>query len=260
MLGSNKKYPAETNIYHLENVKVVKPTNAGIRWKGVSHYKMVMAMIDYLNEEGIKFKNPRYHLTPDEAVLVFSVNLLLPEAGLIEVQDADDGTGDAMYPCFGFLASNNRRYHLTYYAGASTLDGQDKFVAEKWLGKKYTVKFSPVQQMQAAVDEFIRRYDRAEQVMRKTKKIVLTESRLSKILTESGFRNLMPWTRVGKVLKAMSSTRTTVWKAGLEFGRQVEFNPPVRQMEQLYGYTTVCREFYPEALGTEEEIEKVLMP
>lgn len=259
MLPDNKKHRAETNIYHLERIALVRPPRAGKRWKGVRHYKMVMALLDYLSEQEIEWRNPRYHLTNEDMDMVFSVNVVLPEAGLIEVQDADDGEGDAMYPSFGFIASNSRRHQLTFYAGASTIEGTDRFCTERWLGGKYTTMFNPVEQMHNAADEFIRRYDRAEQQMRKMKHMILTEGKLTKIMKEAAFRGYMPWTRTGKIIKAMQQMRTTVWRTGLEFARVAESNPPIKQMDQLYGFTTICREFYPEKLGSQEEIEKVLI-
>ena len=130
---------------------------------------------------------------------------------------------------------------------------------ESWAGKSYTIKFSPERQMQSAVDEFIRRWHRVEDVIRKTKNIILSDLRLRSILVEAGQRGLMPWKRIGRTAEAMEQERATVWRTCLEFGKIVERNPPQRQMNQLYGFTTVCREYYPEVMGSVEEVEAILM-
>lgn len=261
MLCNDKKWKMETNVYHLETTRVIKPPRAGARWKGVHHYKLTMAALDYISEElGLNYFNSRYWLSADEQDMAFSVNVRLPEHQAIEVQDADNGTGTALYPSFGFIASNSRRYQLTFYCGVASMDTPEKACAEKWLGEKYTMKFNPIKQMQAAVDEFILRYPRVEKVLRKTKKIILSESRMTKIVMEAGRRNIsIPWGRIGGVIKSMEDMRVTAWRTAMEFGRMVERNPPFRQMDQLYDFMCVCREFYPEHLGLAEDIETAIV-
>ena len=117
MISMDTRYETQTNVYKLEGFRVAKPKLAGSRWRGVSHYKMVMALLDYINECEMEWSSPRYFLSRSNADITFAVNIEGGEYRGIQIFDDDDNM-QIMLPAIGFTASNARRSGLKFYVGA----------------------------------------------------------------------------------------------------------------------------------------------
>lgn len=242
-----------TNIYKLESVHVKKPPKIGGHWKGVSHYKLVMEILEQFGDMGLDTVNPLYFLHRKGTDIVFSINVIMPE--LPNTNHRVKGEMVSLLPAFGFAASNIRRRTLTFYCGASSIAGASHVVAFQWPGKRYTLNFSAEDVIDKAIRKWLRHTAQLNTMMRQMKGVRLTDNRIVKIMMEAGYRSLLPWSRVGKIADKMKITRATLWGLVIEFGNMVAKNPPHTQMDQQTGFMELLLDLYPEVFEDPLEVD-----
>lgn len=247
MLGINQRWELQTDVKLLAKIRVAKPERIGSQWKGVAHHRMVTALITSLEDRGLELANPRFFLSRSNADIAFSCNVFMPEVGSMQLED--QGKCYTLIQSFGFAASNARRRGLAFYAGYSCQQADLKFIGTKWLGGKYTLNFNPEEEMENAVETFHQRIGMVKEMLANAALTKVGENRVRMLLMEAGARNLMPWSRIGRVADAMMQETGLLNHLFMEFGKITSMNPPPEQLDQLYGFTELVLELYPELGG-----------
>ncbi len=254
MLGNYSRYDMGSNVLDLEDVKLRKPAGSGTRWKGVSHYQLITALLAELREGEFSYSGTRYNLSRSGSDLVFSCLVELPDVGVLSVKEGHKSKPIALHPSFGVAASNARRKGLTFYSGFASATTHHKIVTTAWLGDKYTIKFNLAAQVTSAVNHFLSTAQESAAIGASLKTIQMNEGRIRKVLMEAGARNLMPWSRIGRIADALNGDRVSAWSLSVEFAKLVELNPPGYQMDQMLGLTQILKELYPDVLGAAQWI------
>lgn len=244
MLPDCVKWQYGTNVSELEKVKLnIQNVRAGAYWKATSHYMMMLVLLNKLREYEVGCFGLRYFLTRKNFDLVCSLGIRCEGIGNFSVNMPDGRC--VLTPHFGIAYSNARRRALTFYAGYSCPESGASFVVSKWTGSRFTFNFNVHKEMENAIQEWRYRMEDGFSIIDKFRKHILRENMLPVIMTEAGARNMIPWSRIGKVADTVKSMHQSVFHLCLSYSAASVGISPAKQMDRLHSFHALCREMYP---------------
>jgi hypothetical protein len=241
MIGNNHRYVMGTSLTELRPIKIYRPKDAGLLWKGIHHYKLVETIMDTLTEKDQELKQMRWNLSRCDTDFAFCCYIIHPEQPVdsvkLERQQVD------LWPSFGFITSNARRHRLTYYAGWANPEGIAAFCGRRWYGKRHTRNSEQRENMVEALGTWEESLEAIWKRMTRMKKVVLSDKRCDRLLIQIANERTIPVGRVKRTIRQIQNLRViTAWDLLIELSRWVPMNPPIRQMNQLFAITELVEQ------------------
>lgn len=252
MLSDCVKWKYGTQVVDLEKVKLnIANVRAGAYWKATSHYMMMLVLMNKLRDAGIGVSEFRYYLSRNNFDMVSSMQLHTTDVANFSVRK--NGSTFVIQPSLGIAYSNMRRKALTFYAGYSCPEIGASFVVSKWHGSRFTFNFHVHREMENAIAEWRERITKGFDVVENFRKTILREGAMAGILTESGARGLIPWSRIGMVANTMRSMHQSVFHLALSFSEAIVSVSPNIQMDRLHEFHAVSRYKEPNICGDKQD-------
>lgn len=218
-------------LKQIEAVKLVPPANAGDRWKGIPHKKLVEAITNRVVERGLIIAEWRFHLSRDNADLVAAAIMRRKQppadAGPVELPAP-------LVPSIGVKVSNARRGAPHFYAGTVCPVTGAALVVGEWLSGRYEQDFSIVNTCKEAFHWWDGAISTVPNAVHALKAYKMPNDVAEQVLFNAGRANIMPWSRIGKVDRLWrKSGEKTAWELLRIFGGVTSINTPRDQMNQM---------------------------
>lgn len=243
MLGRfSDRWTPYNDVSVLHGLKeTTKPRTVGTTWRRVPHIEMIKSITEAVKAAGLEFdkKNIRFYLSMGNANIAFSLIAKNEEIGTINTKHR--GEIIPLYPSVGFVASNAHRQGLVFYGGFASMETNFAHVMLRQKGAKYTVNFDPYTEAKTFVQDWAENLNMLARESRNLQRIEINRNQISRYMTEAGAQNLMPWSRAGKVIDAITGNVCSKWRLLMEFSRVAAMNPPQMQMDQHYFFSALVR-------------------
>lgn len=202
----------------------------GGRWKGVKHEDLVKAFRTRLAETA----GVRFAMSNDGYDIAFSMT-----TDPKKLQPPDKGLVSAI----AVVASNARRFRSQAYYGVDVKEtGRGLVLGRLGDGAERSVHYDLEADAEETVRLFRLRQKRAFVQVQQLKNQKLTDGEMDRLCMAAGRGGLIPWSRVGEVVKEWEDPRydetepRTAWAAYNCFSLAIAKNPPLSQIGQLEGF------------------------
>lgn len=224
----------------LRRLKIPPIADAGENWRGIPHAQTVSAVICEAEARSISVSSLDIALsgarTGDQSEMASSFGLVFPHCT----------PPKGMQFSLGIITSNAQRYASCAYLGVITEAEAGIPIVELNWKKRHTTHFD----METAIGEL---FDRVEDSLSiiperisRLQQMVLTEEESMALLVQSGrltcytaFGNkqIMPWSRIGRVdAQYHAYKERNAWNLLESFALIARMNPPLEQILQVYRF------------------------
>jgi len=223
---------------NLKSVQLVRPERAGSVWKGVPHYDLATALLEALRSRGINVKNTQWAVTGlHDAKITGAMDIDFPEVFNVPVPE------DMQYT-LGVCGSNDLQIALTFYVGARHKERSYGLVTSQHvLKKKHTLNLKLGEKISEGVEAYISGCRDIVSELDRLKAIDITAAEAEHIILEASRRNIVPWSRLGKLDKQYFNpseadieyglSGETAWGMYNAFSRVVMLAPAMKQLKLL---------------------------
>ncbi len=221
-----------TTLKDVQAVKLQDPRGRriGAYWQGVPHGELMDCVLKECQRRRWTVGQQKYSLSKDKADLAMALELKIPK---LEVPE-----GQVL--CLGVLTSNAMRRALRIVVGSTVLVCQNGVVSgEVVLSRKHTIHFSIQDEIKDALDTYLLKAHGLMDTVLGLQQSPLTLEEAEHILMQAGRKEIMPWSRIGKVDAEFRSPRfpefyePTSWSLLNAFTWVVKQNPVMEQMDQI---------------------------
>lgn len=223
-------YDANTNQEALREIELVRPSNAGSRWKGIPHGELVDTLKSKLEDNNFKIEKEQYSLNKDKTSLV----------GAFDLQHPNIDLGDEQGLSIGFSTNNSMKKKLQIFAGSKIFVCTNGCVTgEVVMERKHTIRFDLMVELDKALVNYMQRANEIPLVTEGLKTFELTQRQSDLILMQAGRFGYLPWSRIGQVEKEYRNPTyadhnvKSSWGLLNAFTHIVKQSPPHTQMQQI---------------------------
>jgi hypothetical protein len=224
----------EVTLAALRRIKLVRPAKAKSYWQGIPHHKLVETIMKQCKARGWTVSNCRFTTSKNGTEL----------AGVFDVVLPDVETPRGITFQLGLLTSNNQRRALRLVAGAQVMvchNGMTR--GEIVVRHRLTKEFELEHALEAGLDDYRHSVATLGDEIKDMKKRILKPGEASIALVQAGKLGLMPWSRLGEVVKEYErpsydyqAPHDSHWALMNAFTVVVKKNPPLHQMQQIEGF------------------------
>ena len=207
----------------LQSVPLSEPD--GERWQGISHHNLISSLIAYGGERGIRFEQSTIALSSDQQDMAATFGLYDPRIS--------PGLPTDCNLSLGITTSNAKRFALTTYYGVTTIWGAGIPFGVLDVSKRHTFGIDIDTLAEQVWDAFrIEGRGLGREIERMKNKPCLIDQ-TSVALVEAAENYLLPFSRIGRVLKEIRSPTTNigepwrVWSVLHSFALIARMNPAV---------------------------------
>ncbi len=223
-----------TTIEDLRQIPLVRPVDAGGRWKGIQHGELVDLIVADVEDRGWVLGESQFSVSNNGADMAGALSLAIPKMRRTE----------GLVLGLGILTSNNRHRALSLFVGGTvSVCTNGLTTGEIVLHRQHTRCLDLRKQIQTALDYYTMAAWRIPKVVAGLRERELTEQEHEHVLMEAGRRGFMPWSRLGDVDWEYYRPRFggefgegNSWAMLNAFSWVAKRNPPRRQMEQIDGF------------------------
>lgn len=190
-------------------------------WRSIPHFALVQTLIETGKRRGWDTQYLSSWLSTDKDQMVASLQL-------------QEQINHQCFPSGVVLNSNAQDFRPHLYGGTTLLpDGIGLPLTKIWYSKK-TSRFDLKAESELVLDEYANRMKSFGYMIRALKETHLTRERIDRILLKAGRADLLPDSRVMRLLKEFQGN--TAWELLLAFARMAQMSPPLVQMNQVHSF------------------------
>ena len=183
-------YGKNTTENELQQVKLIRPENAGARWRGIRHGELLDHFHDQADDRGWKMSDMQCSLSEDKYDLVGAFNLSIANLPVPEGRSLS----------MGFMTSNNRKKTLRLFVGARIqICNNGMATGEVVMNKKHTTGADWKTLMTASFDAYYHGAKHVESTVVELQQTELTPEKSESILMHAGRDGIVGWPTIGKI-------------------------------------------------------------
>ncbi len=168
----------------------VPAREAGRFWRGVPNYALASRLVQQLYRRGILIVNEQWSEDRAKGSLVGGLDLKVP--------DAPDLPG--MNYSLGLRHSNDGRQAIQLACGARVAVCSNGLITGTFILRcRHTLRLNLDAELASGVERYLQEASRVKNCIDGLQQQRIDEPRYREILIESGRRNLLPWSALGKV-------------------------------------------------------------
>ncbi len=191
----------------------------------VSNYELLNCIINHAIDMNWQVGTLFVGLSKDEAEMSAGIELLIPDVSVPE----------GFNLCFGVRNTENRRRKLEFYGGiVCKRTGVGIPLRTRYTrGRKHSLNLDIYYEVMSALDTFNMQADTFDDQLAKLQERTLSDSEIMWYLREAGRREIMPWSRIGRIDKLIQENGyKQAYHLLLAFCIVSGMNPPIVQLDQ----------------------------
>ena len=216
--------------------EIVRPENAGNRWRGVSHRDYAEAIMGDLNDRGVEVTSDRWATLQKGQVLIGSLDVVPPNIDGIPGQKFSTAV----------THSNNMTRSMWMTVGTTVMICDNGVVTGEYvLRRKHTIRMDLGLEIHNALDRAMVKFGDTSRVVNQLRDTKMSKLAVDHSFMEVGRRGSLAWSQVGKAVKEYENPehpeflefKGRAWGVYQAVNHVVKERSPLSQMESLRDLT-----------------------